>query len=255
MIIVDIRRDCFRRNVNVILILLVVAALGYLAAILFRHYEAADSREDGKRAETCLRLIANGLSNYAESKGNYPASEICDASGKRLASWRLEILPWLDGNSFTGKFNRHWTSYKQIVSSKNVFTMFGRTRREGSCVSAIVGDDSIFDERNAMRVSELLRSGGEDVIVLVEVRNMPFHWMAPGDLTVADFDNDGICGSVKWIRDVPGQSFHVCFLDGTIWYLAKDTPARTVRTFMKVETAIMNERERSLSAYLTSSEN
>jgi hypothetical protein len=225
-----------------------VALLVFAAAFsAIRLIVQSAKRERERHIVRQFWLIYSMLDGYEYAYGRLPR-DYTAADGRRLNSWRLQILPFGEQPPMWGHVDRTlpWQSYAVPGVAVNVDYPFAEILKSTSMETKIVavsGPGTAFDALRDTRLSEL----DDDVILATETRRSGVPWMAPGDLNVAeapravDVDN-GFSGNLA-------GGFHVLFADGSIWRLSNETPFAALEKFLYVESARRHDREALLRPY------
>ncbi len=229
-----------------------LAALGpCIFAILFFFPMQARGREAPRRAQCAcnLRQIRAALENYFQKHGCYPPAYTVDKQGKRLHSWRVLLLPFLDNESLYNRIHldEPWDSpQNQAVLGSPAEP--GRDLRYGlpcyRCPSdweneketnyvMIVGPGTISDGRGSTRPTEI--TDREDrTICVVEVAGTGIAWYEPRDLLldemtfrINDRDREGISSRH------PGMA-HVLLCDGRVMVVGDSTDPQLIRGMITI---------------------
>lgn len=135
-------------------------------------------------------ILHLALHNYHDTYKCLPPAFIADANGKPIHSWRVLILPFLDGNEIykqydfrepwdgpnnrklADKWNHHtWQCPNNPEFGQNLMTNY----------VAVVGPQTAFPGDRSVTFDDF-RDGLENTILLVEIANSDIHWMEPRDL-------------------------------------------------------------------------
>jgi hypothetical protein len=152
-------------------------------------------REDGPR-NACLNNLHNlglALANYHAAHGCYPPAYLADTQGRRLVSWRVLLLPYLDNRQLYDEWKKHrdepWNGPHNIKLSKQVLEFLHCPSDTGLATDtsyvAVVGPGTIWPGTAQVGNSQIA-DGVASTILLVEVANSGINWMEPRDL---DFTN------------------------------------------------------------------
>jgi hypothetical protein len=136
-----------------------------------------------------LEQIAAAMTKYHDANDHFPPSAVIGPDGKTVHSWRVEILPYLDGgNDLYDRYrmNEPWTSEHNQAVMKDGVDLFAAPRETVSedAVTCgyflITGKGTLFDgETKPTRGS--VTDGVAKTIMLVEAqRQIP--WSKPEDI-------------------------------------------------------------------------
>ncbi len=190
-----------------------------LAAI--RQY-VREARSAGRRAQEMnnLRQIAIGMIMYETQHHSYPPAAIVK-DGKPLLSWRVAILPYLEGSAALERFHldEPWDSPTNLQAAKNMPAVFqsldgpsdGKTR-----IMVFTGPDAAFDRGKKLIVSDI-RDGKSNTLMCVQAGpDKAVPWTKPEDLP---FDP---ANPLAALGQVSPQGFPAAYFDGTVRELKVD---------------------------------
>jgi hypothetical protein len=208
---------------SLVAVILVVLAKGVFDVVLF----SLETQRDGACRALCLaneHSIAQALIGYQAMNGRFPPAYAVDKNGKPLYSWRVLILPFLDGlydKSFHEKFNydEPWDSpnNKKVLDSikmPNIFSCPSAKKPNETNYVMIVGSGAVSDGPKSASTWDIT-DGSANTLLVVETCDSGIHWAEPRDLTLENV--------LKHLEkpEVPGiQSHHrngqvaVSFCDG-----------------------------------------
>ena len=190
-----------------------------LVATLIPAVQAA--REAARRAQCTnnLKQIGLAMHNYHDANGHFPGT-ILGKDGKRLLSWRVAILPYLEQKSLYEKFKRDepWDSphNKALIDQMPLtFACPGRPSRPGmTAYRGFRGDGAFFQDGNDSKLDNIT-DGTSNTIMVVEGReDVP--WTSPdSDLPFEPKAAPSLFGAGS---PHPG-GFHALFADGAVHFL------------------------------------
>lgn len=232
--------------------------LGATAGVLLRLREAARN----ERCENNLRRIYQAFAEYADANGTYPPAFTTDVEGRKLHSWRVLLLPYLDEETLFAQirldepWNSDWNS--QFHSqTPNVFKCASTPEELGDkacrCSFSVVLSDGGKDGENgeggvetAFRADgtsvapEDLRDGAANTVLCVE-RKSPVCWAAPDvELTAARV----LAENEKPVRErVDFGSWHGCganalFFDGSTRFLSEKLDGGVLRLLLGIADSV-----------------
>jgi hypothetical protein len=179
---------------------------------------AVNGHKNAIRAESAnnLRQLTLGMINYADDhKGVLPAQAIYDKSGKPLLSWRVQILPYIEGANLYKEFrlDEPWDSdhnKKLLEKMPPVFAMADSeaAKNHETFYQGFVGPGAFFEGKAGLRFPADFPDGTSNTFMLVEAaKAVP--WTKPEDIP---FD-DGKLG--PRLGGVFKDGYHVSFCDGS----------------------------------------
>ena len=138
-----------------------------------------------------LREVGLAILNYVSSKpGGFPSAVYRDKEGKPLLSWRVHVLPYLEGGADLYKqfkLDEPWDSpnNKKLIAKMPACYRTARTKPSKPGMANIlvaVGPGTIFPEDRSVRIAEIA-DGTSRTIMLVEVdQDAEVIWTKPDDL-------------------------------------------------------------------------
>jgi len=167
-----------------------VAVIGVLVALLLPAVQAA--REAARRNSSInnMKQLLLCLLIYNDTHGRFPAHASYDDDGKPLLSWRVHILPFMEGNALYKQFHldEPWDSEhnRQLIPQMPVFFLDpssklvqqeGRTHYLGA-----EGEDFALDGTEEGRRIRDFTDGLSNTIMLVQVNDASaVTWTKPED--------------------------------------------------------------------------
>ncbi len=218
---------------------------GLLAAMLLPAVNAA--REAARRAQCTnnLRQISVAMMQYEMTHGCLPPAYTVDKQGRRLHSWRMLLLPYLDEKALYDqvRFDEAWDSphnraladmmpavYRCSSNPKGAQRL--QEMNETSYV-VVVGSHTVFPGKQGRTMADI-RDGMSNTILLVEQR-AGVNWMEPKDL---EFDsmsfriNDASKPAIGSCH--PGGA-NVAFADGHIQRLDNSLDAEVLKLLLMAD--------------------
>jgi prepilin-type processing-associated H-X9-DG protein len=232
--------------VMVVVVVVVVLCAGILAALLFPAVGAA--REAARRAVCTnnLKQIGLAMHNYQTKYQCFPPAYIPDKNGKPMHSWRVLILPFIDGGEHVYaqyRFNEPWNSPHNRALA---FQM----PREYACptegppgtetsYAMIVGPHTISDGPTA-RTRAAIKDGMSDTILVVEATNAHINWMEPRDLDAKKMrfqigGNGNPNASKNEISSPHAGGANVIFCDGHVDSLPASTDPKQLEAMTTID--------------------
>lgn len=200
---------------------------------------AVQSAREAARRSQCtnnLKQIALAMHNYADAYGSFPPAYLADANGRPMHSWRVLILPFLEGGTLYSryKFNEPWDgpNNSQLAAlMPNVYACpSDSTSTPGGKLTnyaAITGAGTVFDGPLATRLSEVT-DGLSNTILVVETCGAGIHWMEPRDLDVQQMTFT-INGSPAEIASRHPRGAEAAFADGHVSFLQQSASPQSLR--------------------------
>ena len=135
-----------------------------------------------------LRRIAIGMHLYSDKNNGFmPPASVCDKKGKRLLSWRVLILPYIEQNELYKQFklDEPWDSEhnkKLLAKMPAVYAAPGTTKPGGTDTRyrVFVGNDAGFDW--ILSTSLAAYTDGISQTIMVVTANETVPWTKPDEL-------------------------------------------------------------------------
>lgn len=213
-----------------------------LAALLWP-FSRSDSLASRKKIEEAFHAVSLGLANFFDAHSRFPPFALTNADGEPLASWRVEILNWVDAGP-PKVLQGRWSDPANRQLREQAIWLYCFSRNPSTNLMAISGPGTPFQASYEENAEIDL-----DAILLVEVKYSEIHWMEPGDFSLdklAAMKKETPAGEVFGVHP---EGFHVAFWDGEVWFLSRKTPMGLLRRFVTVDGAAEHDRDDLLSEY------
>ena len=162
-----------------------------------------------------MRRIARAMQQYHDKHGRFPPAAVTDAAGKPLYSWRVLLLPYLDGEAVYRRFhlNRAWDhpSNRPLLDQMPAVFAAPGARPGGNTTpyQVLTGAGGLFDTPDGRSLGDIT-DGAARTILFVEAPDA-VAWTQPADV---EFDHD------RPPRLGVGPSgFHAAMADGSVHYI------------------------------------
>lgn len=227
--------------------LLAFVVVGVLAAggVFLANRSAKRDAWRATRANS-LKQIGFGFHNCHDSQKRFPAAVHTDESGRPLCSWRLRLLPFMEGIMIGIHYGKPWDDpvHRQVTADPryNLFSLAADGNspdRFHTDFVALTGPGTPLDEGQGCRIEDLDTS---DTILVIEVAESNIHWTAPGDLNIDEIPEANTAGP-------DGGGVHVLFANGEVWFLHRDVPLVDLKQFFTIEGGEKYDREKLLAPY------
>ena len=167
-------------------------AVCWLSIVLWLNGAIRRARE-AARSSQCVGNLAQlqlALSNYQSKYGCLPPAAITDGNGKPLLSWRVAILPMIDGESLFKqiKLDEPWDSpsnRKFHALRPSNFACPSHPDEHASGLTSyvvVVGPRTLFNGSAKGRSRAEIRDHPASTLMIVESSNSAINWMEPRDL-------------------------------------------------------------------------
>jgi hypothetical protein len=186
-------------------------------------------RFDWSVASRKLREIGLALHNYHDAKGHFPPAAIADKAGKRLLSWRVAILPYLDQQKLYNEFHldEPWDSdhnKKLIARMPDVFASTAKLARQGkTSYLGVAGKSAMFPpDLKPVSIRDVI-DGTSNTIWVVDVDDAhTVVWTKPDD-----FNYDPKEPSAGLVGHLP-RGFACVFVDDSAHFVPQDIDRKTL---------------------------
>lgn len=213
--------------------------MGILIALLLPAVQAARSVARQTDSMNNMKQIGVAMHNYHEVHGCFPPAITYDEQGRPMHSWRVLLLPYLDGTEALYDqydFDQPWDSVEnqpllgQIPSTYQATPPNADPTTTGYVV--IVGRETMFPPDGVTRVRDVT-DGLSNTILTVEQTNSGIPWTEPRDL---DFDSmDLVIGdsSANGPRGSISGKAHLGMADGSVLRLSDhDVTAESLKSMI-----------------------
>jgi hypothetical protein len=189
---------------------------GVLIALMLPAVQSA--REAARRVQCTNneKQIALAMHNFHDASGKFPAASIAK-DGKPLLSWRVAILPYLEGNDLYEQFHldEPWDSPHNktlIEKMPAVYACPSGTMEKGlTPYQVIVGERAGFRLTEPRGLAEITDGTSNTLLVVESKEGVP--WTKPDDL---EFDPEGELPSLG--SNHPG-GFNAALMDGSVRFI------------------------------------
>jgi hypothetical protein len=220
----------------------VLLGLAGLVGVWWTQFEAARyaSRRVSQQRDCQgqLRRIADALRIYHDTCGSFPPAITRNAAGEPMHSWRVLILPFLDGGprDLDYRLDEPWDSphnSRVTATTPEVFRCPGNDRGAKFGTThylAIDGPQSVLNSQQPARLQDILDGPGGTMMV-VEGRDPAVHWAQPRDLEIGrgtGFGPDGMSSDHS-------DGFHAVMADGTVRFISYWTGVEGLRGLSTID--------------------
>lgn len=173
-----------------------------------------------------LKQLGLAMHNYHDANGNLPSPATLGKKGKKLLSWRVEVLPYIEEDALYKKFNHDepWDSEHNLKVFKDnpmpkVYAIPGTTNQDDKKThyQVFVGNGAAFEPTGGLKLTDM--QDGTSNTFLVATAAKAVEWTKPddlefdpkGDITKLLLFKDGVCmvafgdGSVRAISEKVGN--------------------------------------------------
>ena len=198
------------------------------------------------RCENNLKQIGIALHSYHEEHGCFPPPYLADASGKPMHSWRVLLLPYMDGQHLYERyrFDEPWNGPNNSKLAGEVPYMYrcadvppGSTT--ATAYLAVVGATTMWPASGTVKLDDIT-DGTDQTLAVVEVENSGVNWLEPRDLQLAPrmlaFDSrrsHGIQSAHRHEENHQSGTWAV-FADGSVRFMGNEITAEKLRALLTI---------------------
>lgn len=171
----------------------VLAGYGVVVALTMLLLPAIDSAREAARRSSCncnLKQFGIALHNYLDTYGCLPPAYIADSHGRPMHSWRVLLLPYLEGKQIfqTYDFNEPWDGPHNRLLADQMPKSFrcpsdSVSKPGETSYALVVGPATMWPEGDAIPFRNV-SDGSENTLAIVEVAGAGIHWMEPRDVPI-----------------------------------------------------------------------
>jgi hypothetical protein len=136
-----------------------------------------------------LKQLALAIQDYQTAHGTFPPAYISDSGSRRMLSWRVLVLPFMEERSLYQRFDlsKPWNDANNRVSSSVDIEILhcpaNWTKNPTTDYLAVVGTNTAWPGTRGRTMSEFTDELSQ-TIVLIEAHNEKVDWAEPLDLTL-----------------------------------------------------------------------
>ncbi len=207
------------------------AAVAIGAALLLPAVQQA--REAARRTQSMnnLKMIGLAMHNYHDAYRMFPAAASVDKKDKKLLSWRVHILPFIDQAQLYKQFHldepwdsEHNKQFIKLIPPVYVHPSHSDLAKEGKTVYLVPTGKGMAFEGNEGLFMAKFTDGTSNTILAVEAhRDAAVVWTKPDDLEV-DVKNPH-----KNLKSAIAGGFQVLLADGAVRFVSDSVDAAILK--------------------------
>jgi len=209
-----------------------VATTGILVALLLPAVQAAREAARRTQSKNNMKQIMLAMHNHHDAKGRLPAAANYDKDGKRLLSWRVHVLPFIEQGELYRQFHldEPWDSEHNRKLISKMPDLYRSPNAAANVTTtnylAVTGKGNAFDGKEGTQFRSFV-DGLSNTIMFVEADlDRSVVWTKPADL---EFDADDPLDGLGDLR--PGV-FQVAMGDGSIQTISNTIDLGVLRALM-----------------------
>jgi prepilin-type processing-associated H-X9-DG protein len=228
----------FARTVRPILCGLVLSALLAVPVVALLLPSVSLGRPAPRRIQCMnnLRQMGPAFLSYASAHGGFPPAAITSHNGKRLLSWRVAILPYLDEMSLYQKFklDEPWDSPHNKELLKDMPKVFECPAKPlpgtgMTCYRVFLGKDTLLDPVRSVKLAQVT-DGLSNTLMVVEAQDA-VPWTKPDVLPFIPAQQargNGLLGA----GSAHTGGFNAVFADGSVRFIKATVPLDVLRALI-----------------------
>ena len=182
-----------------------------------------------------MAQIGVALHNYHAIFRSFPPVAVYDTQGQPLLSWRVLILPFLDGQKLYEQFHldEPWDSPHNLPLAAQMPDQFrcpsDRSSKPNATNYLAISGEGTFFPPHGIVTTEDVKDGTAMTAMVGEIRSSTVVWTKPEDVVLDD----------NFVAPGPFSSAHVdrlhfLFGDGTNRFIRDTTDPKTIRALMTI---------------------
>lgn len=240
--------------IPIVIVLFVLGGGGYL------FFGALGGAREAARNSSCknnLKHIGLAMHNHHDTLKRLPPAYITDENGKRLHSWRVLILPYIEQQALYEqiRLNEPWDSPYNRQFHNRIPEVYrcpsaGADRGSGFTNFMVVVDDTSQDGRPGRTAFGPGKLSGErwyeggfsfrdvidatsNTIMVVEVAGSTTNWMEPADLNLSEQTGINASKSGNCLSSKHSNGVNVLMADGSVRMLEENLSPNTLKELLR----------------------
>ena len=206
------------------------AGVAVATALLLPAVQQAREAARRSQGKNNLKQIALAMHNFHDTYRKFPAAATVDKKGKKLLSWRVHILPFIEQDPLYQQFHldEPWDSEHNKELIKNVPPVYISPNhedlaREGKTVYLVpTGKSTAFEGNEGLRIADFTDGTSNTILAVEAHRDAAVIWTKPDDLAV-DFKN-----LLKGLKGAREGGFHAMLCDGSVRFISDNIDVKTL---------------------------
>lgn len=180
-------------------------------------------------AQSNMKQLALAFHIYVNKHGKFP-SNITDANGKPLLSWRVALLPFLEQNNLYNQFhlNEPWDSEhnkKLMLAMPRIFALEDANQQNSNTYfQSFSGKGTAFEPNVDVRFQDVVDGSSNTIMFAESAKAVP--WTKPEDI---NFNSNK---PLPQLGGHFGKGFHVVMLDGSLRALGQNIKESTLKALI-----------------------
>lgn len=221
-------------------VIFIVGTLGILIAVGIYNGRQEAYRMRSMQCGHNLQIIARALAIYESQYRALPPAYIADKSGKRLHSWRVLLLPFLDESALYRqyRFDEPWNgpNNRKLMQEAPIWyrcPLAETLSNPGETnYVVVVGRNTAFPGAKSLRYTDV-EDGLSNTLAVVETIRSGINWLEPRDF---DFESMSFRVNDPDRPCISGNHHHgyagVAVLDGCVRFFSATTDPALIKTLL-----------------------
>jgi hypothetical protein len=194
---------------------------------------------DWSATTNSLKQIALAMHNFHANHGHFAPQSLVDDNGKRLLSWRVLLLPYLDAYPLYQEFHldEPWDSEHNKTLIAKMPAVFqsrglgvevlesGRTR----FVAPLTADSAMGRSGPGVPIRDIIDGTSNTLLVVRADADRAVIWTKPDDVVIADESNP-----IRSLIGEDSKGFSACLCDGSCRFFSASIPPELLRALLSI---------------------
>ena len=194
-----------------------------------------------------LKQIGIALHTYHDEYKSLPPAYVCDESGKRMHSWRVLLLPYMEQQELYKQYDldEPWDAPNNIKLAPAITAVYQcpeetHMSASGASYLAVVGKRTMWPGQKSITLNDV-KDGTSNSIMIVEVANSGIQGSEPRDLDYSQLAfqiNPPQGGGISSLHGKTWRSDPNCvealFGDGSVHLLQNDLKPATLKLLLEI---------------------
>ncbi len=207
------------------------AVIAVSIALLLPAVQQAREAARRSQAKNNLKQIGLAMHNYHDTYRAFPVAATVDKANKKLLSWRVHILPFIDQAALYQQFHldEPWDSDHNKQFIKQIPTVYVQPTHadlatDGKTVYLVpTGKGTAFEGTDGMKIQNFTDGTSNTILAVEAHRDAAVIWTKPDDLEI-DFKNP-----LKNLKSALVGGFHILMCDGSVRFVSDAIDVNTLK--------------------------
>ncbi len=207
------------------------AAVAVGVALLLPAVQQAREAARRSQAKNNLKQIGLAMHNYHDLNKAFPPAANVDKKDKKLLSWRVHILPYIDQAALYNQFHldepwdsEHNKQFIKQIPQVYVQPTHADVAKDGKTVYLVpTGKGMAFEGNEGLKIQNFTDGTSNTILAVEARRDAAVIWTKPDDLAV-DLKNP-----LKNLNSALVGGFHVLMCDGSVRFISDNIDVNTLK--------------------------